>query len=63
MLGHFLLALLAAAGLAVLLACCCKKPKKLPAPEDSDPGDQDPPYGLRTRPTRPAIDHSIYLRY
>ena len=63
MLGYWLLSLAIAAGLAVLLACCCRKPEKLSPPEDRDPPDQDPPYKLRSRPTVPALDLSIYHRY
>ena len=62
MLGYWLLSLAIAAGLAVLLAWCCK-PKKLDDPEDHDLPDQDPPYKLRSRPTVPALDLSIYHRY
>ena len=62
MLGYLLLLASSAAGLAVLLAYSCK-PKKPTPPEDSDPPDKHPPYKLRTRPTRPALDHTIFHRY
>ena len=63
MLGILLLALALALGLALVLACCCK-PKKVSQPPPSDPAaPEDPPYQLRTRPTRPALDHGIYHRY
>ena len=63
MLGYALLALAAALGLATLLACC-RAPKKVSPPEEDPPQDnQDPPYSLRTRPTVPAVDLSIYHRY
>ena len=62
MLGYLLLLASTAAGLAALLAYCCK-PKKLPPPEDSDSPDKHPLNKLRTRPTRPALDYTIFHRY
>ena len=62
MLGFALLALAAAFGLAMLLAC--RAPKKVSPPEEDPPqGNQDPPYSLRTRPTVPALDLTVYHRY
>ena len=59
----WLLAALTTAAAAALLAWYCKEPNKDPEPEDKDNEDRDPPYLLRTRPTRPALDYATYHRY
>ena len=59
-----LLAATAAAATAALLVWYWrKKPGKDSEPEDSELPKESPPYKLRTRPTRPAIDYTVYHRY
>ena len=51
----------------VLLCLLCYGLCKVGADEEEQGGGQDgtvpPRYNLRMRPTKPAIDHSIYKRY
>ena len=56
------LKLCVAAGLLYLL-CKYLKDQDPPEPEQEEVEAMPCPYNLRTRPTKPAIDPGIYLRY
>ena len=58
-----LLAAATAATAALLAWYWWRKPGKISEPEDSELPKESPPYKLRTRPTRPAIDYTVFHRY
>ena len=62
MLGPVLL-LASAATLAAMLYCCSRPKTPCPPVDEQVHQNSEPPYNFRVRPTRPALDHSIYLRY